>query len=1307
MISYTSVCSFLCLTHLVVDIAYAIPYNKLFDVDDARAEAERADFETAPICPNTLFPIDIFLDFSAKIKNEKLLEGAGLCSTNGLRRRQTGDYSCDASNPCSNVLTAVQGRAALSLVTADVKAIVTNPHLQALEEKFNPASSATMNRGLMTGLVANIPVGSISHLYFAFGFVTPGSFEVGPMDGNSPDLFSDLTALKSQNSGVKTVVSLGGWTFNDNGTSNQPVFGDMVSSSANRSKFITNLLSFLRNYAFDGVDFDWEYPGAPDRGGNPNDGINYTEFFKELQAAIANEPQNYIVSFTAPTSYWYLRHFDLKNMMQYVDFANVLSYDLHGTWDSTADNIGSVVLAHMNLTEIDMALDLFWRNGVDPNQLNLGLGFYGRSFQLADPSCWQPGCPFKGGAAPGAVSYDDQDTFQQKVEYANNVGLGGLLIWALDLDTDDLQALQAVIYPKLLNAYDKQTSDASYWQDATVGDCRVTDCGGSCVAGEVKITSQPCGSATPVFRHSSQADSLLCCLLSSAPDPSKCTWRGTAPLCNGHCQDNEVALESNKWGSGDYCEDGLKFYCCEIPDEKNLNCRETDCGGSCDPNTEDSLAGEFYDNCALQPKQLCCPKSTNFQNCAWHGQPGSCFDNHCDTGHQIQLAEIWDGGGSDCGIHLERDREFCCDPPPGQSPFLPVPLEYLFPDPPPASTADTEYKLSVDDTWGGKGTLGKDDPEDATFGFFVLTSPTTLQQSLDKRDGSHWELFDCFDSVGEEEHTIRMFCNDDTTTSNCDGIYLGHGVPGTILEMPSGCGPGRYAVAKELTIAKNQTLPFHITKRVASPMPIVYDLTFDYDFRRVPRDLGTTQLRLDYSNQEGYWDAIVDKAGDKKRKRSLEDFGGSHKKWLEEAWREDHKIGLVDRDELHVRWFGSDVLDWLKGLFAVAQGAPIIDHSISETVTVILLDEHFGLTLISTLAFPPDLSQSYLYFKNKGSVSAKFTLDALTSASVNTGDIELFGLENFGATFSVPGILTVGPNFRIFGSVDGVVTLSGYLESQVNLAQWDVQLAFPDASAGDNPTALSTPDRDGTQAIGQPTFNYSVAATGQLTAHVKPTVTFGLDFNQKFLPVSSAKVDLVADGYITFHASASTSNSGSSFCYGVDAGADLYASVEAPSAFGWDLSVPRYQIGAVNPKQIIPETCPLSTRDLDTSINSYFPSGYVDSVWNGTQYHGSLSADISKRDTIVVGPLLRLNSGLTCPGGDDTALASSCPVCDEESSDMQGLSPRQSDGSCTYVPPPPGEITCPAGITSRSIGGEELLTSEFHPLEKRTSKSIT
>lgn len=52
------------------------------------------------------------------------------------------------------------------------------------------------------------------------------------------------------------MVALGGWTFNDPGAT-QRVFHDVASTKANRAKFIGNLLSFLRQYAYDGVDFDW------------------------------------------------------------------------------------------------------------------------------------------------------------------------------------------------------------------------------------------------------------------------------------------------------------------------------------------------------------------------------------------------------------------------------------------------------------------------------------------------------------------------------------------------------------------------------------------------------------------------------------------------------------------------------------------------------------------------------------------------------------------------------------------------------------------------------------------------------------------------------------------------------------------------------------------------------------------------------------------------------------------------------------------------------------------------------------------
>lgn len=74
-----------------------------------------------------------------------------------------------------------------------------------------------------------------------------------------------------------------------------------------------------------------------------------------------------------------MRHFDIVEQAKIVDWFNIMSYDLHGTWDSTNKYIGSIVGSHTNLTEIDDALDLLWRNKIKPEQVVLGLGLYGRS----------------------------------------------------------------------------------------------------------------------------------------------------------------------------------------------------------------------------------------------------------------------------------------------------------------------------------------------------------------------------------------------------------------------------------------------------------------------------------------------------------------------------------------------------------------------------------------------------------------------------------------------------------------------------------------------------------------------------------------------------------------------------------------------------------------------------------------------------------------------------------------------------------------------------------------------------------------
>lgn len=407
----------------------------------------------------------------------------------------------------------------------------------------------------------DIPVNSLTHIYYSFAYIKPETYDIIPMEDDKDGIltantFKDFTALKRKNPSLKAVVALGGWTFNDNGTVWQPVFGDLASTEEKRGQFVNKLIAFMDRYGFDGADIDWEYPGALDRGGKEGDGENLTKLFKKIREEfnkISGDHKE--ISFTAPTSYWYMRHFDITESAKAVDYVNVMSYDLHGIWDAN-NPIGSQVLAHTNLTEIDLALDLFWRNDVEASKINLGIGFYGRSFQLADPGCHKPGCLFLGGGSPGPctdnsgtlsyaeimdiiekhdlspyhdkenavkyitwnsdqwVSYDDQETMQQKIEFANSLGLGGLLIWAIDLDNQSLDALRGVIYPDSFGVH-KDRSTLDPWEELGEGHCRSSKCGTTgCRSGEIEVKQYTCD------RWEGRKRS-VCCPFASAPDPDK------------------------------------------------------------------------------------------------------------------------------------------------------------------------------------------------------------------------------------------------------------------------------------------------------------------------------------------------------------------------------------------------------------------------------------------------------------------------------------------------------------------------------------------------------------------------------------------------------------------------------------------------------------------------------------------------------------------------------------------------------------------------------------------------------------------
>ncbi|KAG7115614.1 Chitotriosidase-1 like protein [Verticillium longisporum] len=1117
----------------------------------------------------------------------------------------------------------------------------------------------------------DIPINSLTHLYFSFAFITPNEYNIIGMDGLPSEIFSNFTDLKKDNPSLKMIIAIGGWTHNDPGPL-QKVFSDMVSTKKNRSTFIENLMAFLRQYAFDGVDFDWEYPGADDRGGVPDDGINFTQFLKELEEANKKQPKRYIVSYTAPTSFWYLRHFDLKSI-EYVDFINVMSYDLHGVWDR--DNpIGSHIYGHTNLTEMSLAFDLFWRNDVPAGKLNMGacsgesgILSYREIMEVIKIKKLKPVHDKKAGVkyitwnTDQWVSYDDKETFKQKKDLAKKLGLGGFLIWAIDQDDDQLSALSAVLDPKPLGDFRSDKADDS-WTGSNEK-CYVSKCGKGCSPGDIKITEQKCGNGKK---------SQLCCPLSGAPDPKDCTWRGGPNICNGRCHDDEVMTHMSKWGGGADCWDGNAAHCCKSPLGEENSCYWGGVAQKCKaghlPLTfsgtvlsilDDiaevillvvgravplaALTGrvllEVLDQLDLDTDELyCCPENDvdRWKNCAWYGKPGNCFDGHCPDMKFVQLTDSYFGGGETCGGQLSRVRTFCCES--AADPlFLPVPLENLFEHPPDGDSVDTDFSLKTDDS----SASGDDEPNEAAFQFVVLASPDELQVSVDKRDGSHWD-------------------------------------------MPPGCGPGKYAVAKSMEPADSddhvKLLPRRLA-HLAPRKPTVYSLTFDYDFGRVPRDLGSTQMRIDFSKQDDYWDTVVAGSVSKKKrdltKRTLADVGDNHVRWLEEEFRDDYHFGGLETRDLHERWFGTSILEWLAQLvkpeikrefmhrYDDTLTAKLIDetwscskgdisyegHLLAQALLKIKVESSFGFTLIvNDLSLPLDLSQSYLTFYNKGAITGVMILEAVAKVFYEKKSV-ILNIPFPGASFKIPGIATIGPQLTVEGSIDASFAVAGTIETKLEIAKWEVRQVVPDngddaykpKEIGKGDTSL---DRTGDfGGIKKPEFYAGVAVQGDVTARLSAAAEFGVRFADRW-DVDPAAAAVVGEASVMAKLTAGVSTDAvCPFTYSLDVGARLYAKVQAPKVFGWPGG--QYELTPKWNKGIIEAgTCPKlgaipSKRDLDlveAAANlsaADNPSQLGNTDFGGHNELERRSGHLAKRGS-VHGPVLRLPVGkFFCPPSSD------------------------------------------------------------------------
>ena len=264
-------------------------------------------------------------------------------------------------------------------------------------------------------------------------------------------------------SGKQILISLGGW-------GNSTAFSDVTGNSSLRSTFIANIISFIQQNDYDGVDIDWEYPSTLVHK------ENLTLFVSELRSALDMIDSGYLLTMAISSGNWYGQWFDYEKLVSICDWLGVMTYDFHGNWSSHAGH-NSPISSPSNCSDgsVETALSyLRDQRYIPSNQLVLGIPFYGKVFNapllyesftgvVTDleyneiPSLINAGwsrlwddyskVPYLlNNDATKLITYDDSISVALKAERAIQENLSGVMIWAIgqDLNNGRQPLLEAV-----------------------------------------------------------------------------------------------------------------------------------------------------------------------------------------------------------------------------------------------------------------------------------------------------------------------------------------------------------------------------------------------------------------------------------------------------------------------------------------------------------------------------------------------------------------------------------------------------------------------------------------------------------------------------------------------------------------------------------------------------------------------------------------------------------------------------------------------------------------------------------------------
>ncbi|OGU35408.1 MAG: hypothetical protein A2068_01465 [Ignavibacteria bacterium GWB2_35_6b] len=316
-----------------------------------------------------------------------------------------------------------------------------------------------------------IAVEKLTHINYAFADIKNGEIAIGFKNDSAN--FSILNQTKQRNPNLKILISVGGWTWSGQ-------FSDMSLTTESRNKFIESSIRFIQNYNLDGIDLDWEFPNLEGYGNvhRPEDKENFTYLLKELRVALdklgEEKDIHYLLTIASGAFEDYLANTEMGKAQQYLDFINVMAYDMYESdYDTVAGHhtpLYTNPLDHKKISA-DAAIQMYLQAGVPAEKLVLGVAFYGRAWESASsennglyrqagPVKKQIRGSFKNlkqnfenkngfirywdstSMAPYLfnetekifITYDDEESLKEKCKYINEHGLKGAMFWEYSSD---------------------------------------------------------------------------------------------------------------------------------------------------------------------------------------------------------------------------------------------------------------------------------------------------------------------------------------------------------------------------------------------------------------------------------------------------------------------------------------------------------------------------------------------------------------------------------------------------------------------------------------------------------------------------------------------------------------------------------------------------------------------------------------------------------------------------------------------------------------------------------------------------------